>query len=469
MVRLSLQCRVSRDARVHSLPLIVSCLVPAKLVTRILKFSSDRRNNRFTRNHFARMFGRTSILMLNGKEWKTNRDIIQRAYHSSQIPPMQESLLKASLRVESSLKTVVGEGLLRVDAVGLSRMVALDVFGISSLGYDFGCTKGGQFRQSRVFRQLGFMQSELTRRCFHERLSPSAQFYWLPTRANRKLARHNRELRAIILEVIQKRKQELTEEDRSKDRSQDLLSSVLRGSRNFREFSDDFLSDWLVTSIFGGYDTTSLATFYTLFMLAKYPTYQHACAEEVRRVLGTETTQIPSLDFDSSECLPLLFACFSEALRFYPPTVNLARSLHKALSLEIDGRSVTLPEGARCVFSLYWIHHSDTNFPRPDDYLPERWAQKRSDSTWEKRTIDNDLKQIVAIGDRSANIAFSAGARNCVGVPLASRMVPTILAVLLRSFEFGLEDSDGELKLERFGGSQVPTGEIPIHVRKRKR
>jgi cytochrome P450 len=50
------------------------------------------------------------------------------------------------------------------------------------------------------------------------------------------------------------------------------------------------------------------------------------------------------------------------------------------------------------------------------------------------------------------HVAFSAGARNCVGQPLAIRMIPTIAAVLLRSFNFELQDPDHfKLRLKRVG------------------
>jgi cytochrome P450 len=170
------------------------------------------------------------------------------------------------------------------------------------------------------------------------------------------------------------------------------------------------------------------------------------------------------------EMLEFPLSCFWEALRYYPPTTATARSLHKPLEFQLDGKTVVLPEGTRCLFSLYWIHHSKINFPWPDEYLPERWAQRGSDGKWEEWTTDNDLGQAVPIGVRTAHFAFSAGARNCVGHTLAVRMVPTIAAVLLRTFEFRLTDqrlANSDLKLERCGTSQVPTGGIPIQVRKR--
>ena len=98
--------------------------------------------------------------------------------------------------------------------------------------------------------------------------------------------------------------------------------------------------------------------------------------------------------------------------------------------------------------------------------------KRNSAGEWRKRVkgeqdVDDDACG-VSMGDRSANIAFSAGARNCVGQALAMRMVPMILATVLRSFEFCLCNPDYRLRLERYGASQVPKGGIPMVIKLRE-
>ena len=467
----------------------------AKLVNRILKFSSYRQNNKLTRKHFRKLFGEHSIIMLNGKEWKANREIYRRAFSHTSLPDLQRDIWKASLRVEQSLLTAVNSsgGQWQGDLVDLCRMAALDVFGICGFAHDFGCTRNNTLSQSNVFQQINFMQTELTRRCFQNRMSIPAQFYWFPTATNRRLARENRRLRETLRGVIQKRRRELDE--KSVPEKKDLLSSLLRGSRGFSDLNDDVLADWLITAVFGGYDTTSLTLAYTLYALAKHPSYQQECANEIASLSCAPET------FLSAENLPFLFACYREALRYYPPTATTARSLEKALEIQVDGKYVVLPAGARCVFSLYWIHHSgncarrfkmsnvlylqivfdtrptnsyrstifcsetEINFPRPDEFLPERWVQRASNGTWQRRTTENDLGGPVPVGDPAAIVAFSSGARNCVGQPLGEQMVVTLSAVLLRRFHFEPEMDSYEIQLERCGASQVPSGGIPVRIR----
>jgi cytochrome P450 len=196
---------------------------------------------------------------------------VQRAFNHSALAKLQNNISFAAKRVEASLLSVIGTSLshiIEMDLVKLSRMACLDTFGLAAFGFDVGCTQGGSLSDSKVFRQTEFMQLEATRRCFHDRFNLAAQLYWIPTTANRQLESDNAGLRELLTdEIIQCRREELKAQEEVETK-EDLLSSALKGSKGFSDLSDDFLSDWLVTSLFGGYDTTALGLAYTIFMLA---------------------------------------------------------------------------------------------------------------------------------------------------------------------------------------------------------
>jgi cytochrome P450 len=454
----------------YTLGLPVLSVLDAQVAERILKANSERRGNPATVRHFKKMFGEHSLIMANGKEWRANRDIVQRAFKDVSLPDISRTLLEAALRVEGAVLATVQDQpdqVLEMDAMSLCRIAALDAFGLSSLGHDFGCTKNNKLDQSDVFRMTSFLQSDFTRRCYHDRLSPFAQFYWIPSPANRRHKRERTLLRQTLRDIIDKRRHELVEGKVPVRR--DFLSCVL-GSDGFTERSDEFLSDWMITMLFGGYETASLGLCYTLYLLAKHPAYQTECALEAHRALGSlgnESTR-NTATLDETKDLPFIQACFWEALRCYPPATITARNLERKLVLDMDGKKIIIPKGSRLAFSIYWIHRSERNFPRPDEYLPERWVQKEQ-GEWVQRTAENDSGEGVAVGRRSSMLSFSAGARNCVGQPLALGMIPTLVAVLLRSFEFELTDRAYTLKLERYGGSQVPVGGIPLIIRRRNK
>ena len=64
-----------RVSTFYLLNVAVFSTLDARLADRILRFSSLRKNNRLTRYHFTKLFGELSVIMLNGREWKLNRDI----------------------------------------------------------------------------------------------------------------------------------------------------------------------------------------------------------------------------------------------------------------------------------------------------------------------------------------------------------------------------------------------------------
>lgn len=455
----------------------------AGTVNRILKFTSDRTVVPGVARHIVQLFGKNSLILKNGKEWRASRDILQRSFSHAFLPHLQASVVAASLRVATAVASTIDTSSnqeLETDLVTVCRIASLDVFGLAALGYDFGCTADATtLKESAVFRQLAYIQQEITRRCYHARTSLTAQLYWIPVSTNRKLARDNKALRKTLKDIIHRRRSEI---EQSRDTAtllssslpapanerNDFLTIAMKGSNVFSDLSDDVLSDWMVTVLFGGYDTTALALTYAVYLLAKNPEAQAECAAEVLRVDDWEKQRQQHLD--PVKELPYLTACFWEAIRYYPPTAMTARTLHRELDLELDGKPATLPAGARCFFSLYWIQHSEMNFPRPDDYLPERWAQRNPcTGIWEERTPENDRQlHEVPVGNRNAIVAFSAGARNCVGQHLAVRMVVTMLASLVRMCHFEVNDPNYVLKLERYGASIAPVGGVPIRITSRR-
>jgi cytochrome P450 len=120
------------------------------------------------------------------------------------------------------------------------------------------------------------------------------------------------------------------------------------------------------------------------------------------------------------------------------------------LVLDMDGEAEVV-QGSQWPF-IYWINRSK-ELPRPDEYLPGAGYKRAGE--WVQRTSKNVSERGVAVGKRSFMLSFSAGARNCVGQPLALRMIPTLLAVLLRTFEFELADPAYELKLGKLYSTWV--------------
>jgi hypothetical protein len=146
--------------------------------------------------------------MMNGNEWKANREIVQRALQHTAV--LRQTTNKAALRVEEAVLASLqrqeqlmidtdtdnndyDSNVLQMDLVSLCQMAALDVFGLTCLGHDFGCCKDGHSNPLDLFRQTAYMQQEVSRRCYQDQWSLPSQLYWIPTYSNRTLQQENKQ------------------------------------------------------------------------------------------------------------------------------------------------------------------------------------------------------------------------------------------------------------------------------------
>jgi cytochrome P450 len=101
----------------------------------------------------------------------------------------------------------------------------------------------------------------------------------------------------------------------------------------------------------------------------------------------------------------------NETLRLYPPGWLLLRETVD--ELELDARSY--PPGTVFLVCLWTLHRSPLHFRKPDQFLPQRWAEKSQ-------------------ARRGASVPFSLGARSCLGERLTRMIVRQALTALTTRF-----------------------------------
>ena len=197
-------------------------------------------------------------------------------------------------------------------------------------------------------------------------------------------------------------------------------------------------------------DTTSVTLTFALYLLAQNPEVQQRCAEEVKAATDCHTV----------EELVYTKAVIWEALRLFPAAILTNRTLSKPL--ELDGGFV-VPEGTRVFIPIYSIHHDASNFPKPEEFRPDRWAKHDEVAKrWVERD-DGDESGTIDVGNKKAFLAFSSGGRNCVGQKFATQEAIIVLATLIKGLEFGpvdgyeLETTDKDLILK-------PANGMPLNV-----
>ncbi|KAJ4357742.1 uncharacterized protein N0V89_002318 [Didymosphaeria variabile] len=175
--------------------------------------------------------------------------------------------------------------------------------------------------------------------------------------------------------------------------------------------------------IIAGSDTTSTAMAATFFYLAhNLMTLQKLC-QEVRNTFSDveEIVSGPKL----SRCA-YLRACIDESMRMTPPVAGALPRQVLSGGIDIDGHHI--PAGVDVGVPHYAVHHNADYFPRPFDYVPERWLSDPA-----ANPLHNKLSDAHA-----AFCPFSIGPRGCIGKGLAYVELSITIARVLFMYDLKL-------------------------------
>jgi unspecific monooxygenase len=214
------------------------------------------------------------------------------------------------------------------------------------------------------------------------------------------------------------------------------LFDLLRAARDPETgagFSPRQLRDQLATLLLAGHETTAVALFWSLTLLAQDPREQEKAAEEVRGV---------ELEPDGGmTVLPRLMrtrAVVSEALRLYPPAAIMAR---EAIGTDRLG-DFDLPGRALVLIAPWVLHRHRKLWREPDAFDPSRFMPGPGS------VAGSGLVAMAHPGPgamppvpRFAYLPFGAGPRVCVGAQFALTEAVLVLAMLLQRFKFALDDA----------------------------
>jgi cytochrome P450 len=444
-------------------------------VRQILLASNDRNPVPIMTRHIGAFLGDSSILLLNRATWKFHRRLFAKAFNwqflEGMAPTMSRVahaftdllLLQQQQRHQSNKLDVIDQG---VDIFPLIKLATLDIIGLTGFGYDFHAIQDGKNPVASAFE---FLLAEMTRRTYVAPLHPANFFYWLPTAANRRYHREQAILRSTLEDIVTARLKQ-----RSSTGPTDLLDNMITAMNAQDDDDDDnahddtnqttakemtpaSFVDQLLSFLFAGFDTTSIALAYTFYLISQHPDVEAKMLAEIHDVVGPDA----NVTYASAQALPYVTAVFKEAMRLFPPVPFYTRTIERD-NLVLG--PFTIPKGTHVLLPVWSIHRSRMNWgPRADMFLPERHLDKKDDAV----NNDEDTYQGSEKDKSFRFLAFSGGPRNCVGMRFAMLEAVVVLVTVLRRCKFTRPVNAPPVVPESAGLVQTAKHGIWLHVHAR--
>ncbi|XP_046450536.1 cytochrome P450 4c3-like isoform X2 [Daphnia pulex] len=200
-----------------------------------------------------------------------------------------------------------------------------------------------------------------------------------------------------------------------------ILDLLLKISEENPELDDKVIGDEIALFIIAGFDSSSVAMNWFLYLIAKHPEHQKLVTDELDQIFGDSDRPVTAQDLTQ---LKYLECCIKETLRLYPSIPLVARYLTE----EVQVGDYTLPKDLPVIVNIFLSQRNPEVFPEPDAFKPERFLPENS------------------VGRHPyAFIPFSAGPRNCIGQKFAMMEIKISLANILRRLRFSYSDTSAPL------------------------
>jgi unspecific monooxygenase len=337
------------------------------------------------------------LFLSEGDEWKHQRRTIAPALAPRVIPMLARHVVSAA---EETIVRLTAMSERPIDLLAAMQFLALEIAGRSMFSLEM--RQHGAAMRALIAR----FGARLGRPYLLDMLLPAS----IPTLRDLARKKFHAQWMALMDQIIETRLAAPPS-----DVPRDLFDMLLaaRDPETGAGFSRDQLRDQVATMIVAGHETTALALFWSLFLLASAPAEQERLAAELRDV-----DLSPDSAGRTSAQLTYARAVVSEALRLYPPAFAMAR---EAIAPDRFG-GISVSAGSLVIVAPWVLHRHRKLWRNPDAFDPSRFLPGATPP------------------DRFAYLPFGAGPRVCVGAQFALMEATLVLAMLIRNFRISLDD-----------------------------
>ncbi|KAK8091009.1 cytochrome P450 4V3 [Apiospora phragmitis] len=176
--------------------------------------------------------------------------------------------------------------------------------------------------------------------------------------------------------------------------------------------------------IFAGHDTTSSTICFSLYELSRHPEILAKVRQEHDEVFGADPLAAPALLLEQPHKIndtPYTLAVIKETLRMYPLAGSFREGSDATVLHVKEGGAAVSTKGFDLVDGVWELHYRPDLWPRPREFLPERWLVSEGDPLF---PVPHAWR------------AFEHGPMNCIGKDLALLEIRLVLVHVSRRYDF---------------------------------
>ncbi|KAJ4390859.1 hypothetical protein N0V93_004458 [Gnomoniopsis smithogilvyi] len=402
------------------------------------------------RAFLARAIG-WGLIMAEGPEHKRQKKALTPAFHVRRIRELYTLMWEKTQIFLTELEKDVAkhakeDGFAVIELSEWSSRLTLDIIGPTAMGRDFKSLTSDQNPIADAFIEL--LRPEVRRLFFLSLhfLIPEWFIRCLPLKENDTLNNIGGYLRNVCSDIISEKKNDLKKTGDVAEH--DILSRIIQTG----EFTDEEVSNQMVTFLAAGHETTASALTWACYLCAKYPEIQKKLRAEIHERIPSHEA---SITHELLESMPYLHGVCEETLRLYPTVPATVREAIKDTTVA----DYAVPKGTDFLLVPYAINRHPNWWENPHMIVPERWID----------TLEDGTQRPNKSGGTTSNfneLTFLHGPRACIGRDFAKAELRCAVAGVIGKFEIELQTNEeprvqGVITMKPEGGMYLRFKPIP--------
>ena len=270
-------------------------------------------------------------------------------------------------------------------------------------------------------------------------------FPGLPLPRNRKRDIAQKRMANTYMDIIRARR-----ENPDAEKSEDMIWNLMNCTyKNGNPLPDKEIAHLMIALLMAGQASSAVTSAWMILHLAAEPSIASELFQEQMRVLGSVDAPLSLSDVQK---LPLHADVVRETLRIHPPVNGVMRKVKNPMP--IDGTDMHIPASNILLAAIGHIGRSSEHWVNPGRWDPHRWDTNPYLDE-EKKSVKVDYGYgLVSAGATTPYLPFGAGRHRCIGEQFTYLQLVTVVAIMVREFEFRNFDGQKGVVATDFSVSQ---------------